>query len=252
MTEQKRFDLTRYRTPELFDQFFSLLDVRATLVSWLRWLIVIIAVIVGATAYFFYGVVSTNLLVVALTYAAGAGLAVGNLLCVCMTIDKALGNVGGIVDITLDTVRVASEDFENAKAGEMPTAAKLLRATYRDVTFPIIEKILAERVWFVGKPMLWVYRRTLGRIADYAIEKMPDEKLTDRGAEQELERHMDHVEMVHKNRDRIQQSVTWIGEKSKAAPRGVHKWAMRPLWFLATLVGIGLITPLVVGWILAR
>lgn len=248
-TAEFRVDLTRYRTPELFDRVMNLVDLPGTLRKWFIWLAAMVVTLLAGTWLVFADLVSTPLLVGLLLWAAIGGFLVANFLCLCHTIDGALSDVGGLVEVTLDTVRAAAADLGQARSGQFPSASELVRASYRDVTLPILEKVIAERVWIVGKPLLWVYRRSLGKLIGLAIDRLPVEKLEADGGEQLLKRHMQRAEQLHAKREAIERYASRLGEIAASMQRGVRKWAMRPLYGVACLLVIALLVPLaVVYW----
>ena len=116
---------------------------------------------------------------------------------------------GGMFDSVEEVLRLilkiteqAAKDSEDLKSGQgkMPGGGKMVEEVYEQVALPVMEKVVGERFKFLGKPVFWLYRRTIC-VAVRKLIKLTQKK---RDEEEVLSRELEEaIEGMGEDRGRI-------------------------------------------------
>ena len=179
--EVAKIDLSSYRTGHLVERLTDLISVPSTL----RKIVVtmfVFAVIVVAFVYWAVGLSTMSLAPYSLVlgYSISASLVLGVLFGIVRVIAIAMRHVEEILNIILDITGQAAGDYERLQSGEarMPSAGELIQQVYEEVVLPAMEKAVVGAFGFIGRPVVWMYRRSLGAAVRTMLSQVAKIKLT--------------------------------------------------------------------------
>jgi hypothetical protein len=252
-TSKSTIDYSAYRSDALARSIGDLVNVRGIYAGvFLKTLAVtlILIVIVGA---FFWSRANLPLLAIVLLYTLFAGGVIGVLLAIVQVIQKSLNNMQEIVARLLElTIQIAT-DFRAIQSGEseLPSARELVLGTYRQIILPVVEQAITDQLWVFGRPILFLYRMTLGRLVNLAIHVIPDrmiERQTGRSLESVRDETLRAMEQVTNREDRIVAALKWTEAKISHLSRWGRFLVVFPCLTLSVLVAISILIPLIILW----
>lgn len=125
--QERRLDLTRYRTTEIAQNVREILSVDRVFILWLRCLALCLAVYQITVFFVFRERLETPWFEIILVYGALAAFLIGGLIGVCRVLAKTLYHASELVRLMIGIVRTAAADFRQSQAeGErLPTAGEL-------------------------------------------------------------------------------------------------------------------------------
>lgn len=172
-TERVKLDLSKYCTRDLVEQIMELISVKDALrrlgtATIVLELIVIIAVI----ALFYASTLSSIWWFAVCAYALVAGFIYGIVLGFLRIASRALGHIESILQLTLAIARNAVTDVADLHGGQarLPSGGELIEQVCDQVILPAIEEVVSGTLGFIGKPLLWGYRWTIGWTVRYVIK----------------------------------------------------------------------------------
>ncbi len=180
--QKTKLDLSKYRSPELVDRIVELISIPKAIFK------IFCFAILGAVAFLVVGCLvfwGTDVSIwVRVLLVAGftlIGFLCGGLFAIVWLIQNALTNIEGVLTIMLDTTRLAAGDYSNVRSGEteLPSSGELFQQSYEQILAPSLETATKKAFGFLSRPMLWIYRRSIGSIVKNVIRRVSSEKIDD-------------------------------------------------------------------------
>lgn len=172
LQEIDEIDYTAYESPELRASIESILSVPGTVIFFARvvglsfplcellitwsfrdkaWLTFGAAIIAGLLASFVFAIL------------------LGMTLC----LRRILTETVNVIDKTLEIVATVVVDLgASGDEGIVKTTACVFGAVSRNLILPIVESVVRAQLGFLGRPLLWVYRRVFVRAVDAATNRI--------------------------------------------------------------------------------
>ena len=233
-----KLDLSKYQTSELVAQITELISIpsmfgRVILTTFLFALLVVFT----CAVIFFYSQLSGVGWVLGCAYALVLGFLFGVLLGVLRAVSKALGNIEAILSLVLTIAKSAAEDYDRLQTGtaRMPTGGELVEQVYEEVLLPSLEQAVAGAFWILSRPLLWIYRRTIGRSVRWMIKWCDQQPLTDEQSQQVRQHAEAGLSAVASYSQTIQQYASTAAQYVAGVGRGIRAYAMRPLYIAFTI-----------------
>lgn len=233
-TRKVQIDFRKYRSAELVQSVLDLIDIRGLYVSSVLTVFCIASLLTVLVCVLFWTLQPG-------AYLAGIfflGLLLGNILggwvAIIRIVRRSLGNMLVILDQLLDLTKKVAMDARSMSKGdaEVPTARQLVNGVYGEVFLPILETAAAEKLGFFGKPVLFVYRRTFGRLVRLTIRLLPESEEQKLQTEQAGESIRQTMQGVADNEDRIVRSLTIVQDKIHKTGNRIRFVIMLPTWLL--------------------
>ena len=183
MSSVEQIDFAKYKTPELADQVAEILSISAVLWQIFKWVCVWLLLLLLLGVLLFIGQAHWSLLLGAICLALVFGLMTGITFGAARAIRTGIDRLSNLFCLLLNIVQHVIDDCRDLSTGkqEIPQRADLIRAALSQVLIPTIEKVVSNRLGFLGKPLLWGYRITLGRLVNVfiktSVDQLPDAKL---------------------------------------------------------------------------
>lgn len=229
-TPATKLDLSRYRTGGLVGNLVELISVPHAL----RRVVVVTLYLTTAVCFaigviFYQATLSGIGWLVLCAYSLIAGFGLGILLGFLRVLSRALVSIEELLKITLKITESAADDYANLQSGatRMPSAGELVEQVYEEVLLPTMEEAVSEAFGFIGRPILWLYRRSIGAAVRYVIKKMARFSMTQEQAVATVEETKQHIETLAKYPE-------YIRDYTKRAAELVHR-VSRKIRFYATL-----------------
>ena len=256
--EVAKVDLSKYRTGPLVEQLTNLVSVPSAFRRILRTMVLIDVVAILACVLLmpmeeFHFAIKAGMYVYCITI----GLVVGIVFGIIRVIAIAMTSVEEILNITLRITGQAATDYEQLQAGtaRMPTGGELTEQVYEEVILPTIEKVAGGAFGFFGKPVMWVYRRTLGAAVSFLIKavKKKSEVDAENGIESEEDVQLQEsvksgIAGVAKYSKRINAFTSKAATVVSTIGGKIRFYAMFPIYSVFTaMLLIALVPPLLVS-----
>jgi hypothetical protein len=255
----KEIDFTAYDSPELQNEIIACISFEQSFRAMVKWATAGIILAIIVTPLVLNGA-SKSWLIACEAYALIAGLLGGLSFAIAETIRRSVGQMLRIAELLIDLCAKIVTDWEEVQDGKqtLPPTNQLVQKVYAQVVLPIVERVLSESLGVMGRPMLLLYRHTLGRVIRYVIihhvsanavlrvpgaefigEKMNAEKLTQKLADNAA-KAPGNIELLKLAQDAIQH----LGGKVKA-------YVMRPCYILFGIILSVLFLPVLLVKVLA-
>ncbi len=173
----QEIDFSQYCKPELAEHVAELLNVPKMLQTALRWTAATIFVILLLFVAAFAPGASWTVQFVAYVYGVFLASLAGLLVGVVVTLNKSFGNLVEILRLSLDVARQAMIDARQLRDGHTrpPTARQIVRGVYLQVMLPMVQRAVLSQSRWLGRPLLWVCRFSLGRLLRRVLATAPPE-----------------------------------------------------------------------------
>lgn len=259
-----KIDFKKYRTPDLVQNISELLNWRGTIgdgfwqASYVTFFSAVsLTGIVVVFSCFYFGFdwrligIGLSVLVTGVPMAAPGAI----FYAIAYLIRRSLDNMFAIVDLLLETTKRVSQDIRNVRSGEaeMPTAKELVKGVYLEIFLPSLEQVVADQLWILAKPALFLYRLTLGRLMRLVIRILPDKTLSGMSEEELEQAHASMsagLESIADNETTIVGALTWTQEKLASAGRSAKIFVMLPCYIIAGTIIIASVLALMFDWAL--
>lgn len=177
-----KLDLARYRTSELAGRLVELISVPHAFGR-----IALVTICIAAAAWLTVTIVFQQAELSGLgwlglsAYALVIGFVLGVALGFLRVLSRALANIEELLKLMLNITENAANDYTELLDGttRMPSAGELVEHVYDAVVMPTLDKAVLKAFGFVGQPVLWLYRRSVGAAVHYVIKKMARSAMTD-------------------------------------------------------------------------
>ena len=177
----RKINLADYRTTDLTERVAALLSIpeafRKVCTSVL--IVGMIAIVGCAVLRISTGISWLPLIGIGL-YCMPASVFCGVLLGILRVMWRALSNIESVLQIVLDITRRVADDYGQLKAGQaqLPSGAELVEQVYDQVLLPVMESAVSSAFSLLGKPLLFVYRYTVGQAVRRLIKAVNRAKTT--------------------------------------------------------------------------
>jgi len=249
-------DFKKYRTPELHASLRELLNVTGI---YNKSSAIILLVAVGFSLL--YGNASLDRVealridgeISVLVYGIVAGLVVGSMFATAEVLRQSLGNMIDVVDLLLEATKRVAHDMNVVRSGDArkPSAKDIMQGVYLEVFLPIVENDVSDSLWIFGKPILFLYRFTLGRLVRRVIRMLPEqafEPSDGRDVEAVANDTLERMQVVAENETRIVDALNWTQDKVTRIGGRLKLFVMLPWYTVCATVAIVFAIPLVVVW----
>ena len=177
MSSVQQIDFAKYRTPELAEQVSEILSISAVVWQVLKWVGIWLCLLLLIGVLLFIGQAHWGFLMGAICISLIFGLISGITFGAARAIRTGIDRISNLFSLLLNLVQHIADDCRDLSSGKqvIPKRADLIRAVFSQVLMPTIEKVVANRLGFPGKPLLWGYRITLGRLVNVFIKRSVDQ-----------------------------------------------------------------------------
>lgn len=219
-------DFKKYRTPELVSSMMDIIDWRNKLVSifkiafWALLILLIVSIVLTWTR------ASDVMFAAVVGYSFISGTIAALAFAIAWTGQTSLQSMDQVVDLTFKLSQQVADDIRGARAGEikMPTSRKLVEGVYTNVILATLEETASKSFGFLGRPLLFAYKLSLGRMIRKAISYLPDGAFLE--ADEEMEERATKIakslagvgELHDKNPNviaSVQKGFQYVGAKAK-------------------------------------
>ena len=229
-------DLSKYKSAELAENILEIVSIpglfwQIAKTACLAIFIAVVAAIVVRTFAIAEGLTFFLITAYSIVLAVVFGVALG----VLRVIHRNLINVDEILDHLLKISGYAVDDLSSLRSGQqqIPPGDVVLSKVYDDVIMPTVETVVSESLGIVGKPILWIYRRTLGSAVRYVIKRTAISKATPEELEKLRTGVADSVNALAS--DKTFETNLWLKRARDivdSVGKGLQNYAMRPLFFV--------------------
>ena len=251
MSNFARIELSRYQTGPLAAAIAEIMSVPAAirLVVWTT-IVTITCVEVGSWLWAFYSGGSTLSLILSTLYILIIAAVLGFALGLLRVMIAFLKNLERLLTLILEVSSAMAADFRDFRQGdkEMPTAGEIVEHVYCGVVVPAMETAVSKSLGFLGTPLLWIYRRTLGSGVRYLIGRMQAESVTTDDAQIVEGVAIGALDAVSNNVDVIQSRLTMALGYTTNTVSFVRKFFLFPLQFAFVVAVLIAIMPLCGIW----
>ena len=242
------FDLSKYRTAELVENVTEIINVpggiwevfkTAAFATVLVAILLVVIRMLGIATGAEWFLISIYSIVVAIAY--------GFLLGLLRVVYGCLINVDEVLKQILDISDLATDDVAALNSGQkqLPPGNILISKVYDDVVMPTLETVVAESLGLLGKPVLWIYRRTIGSAVRYVIKRSALKNKSPKALEklqhetkQTLTDIADSNEETKSYIKRARDIVSTIGT-------GLRNFAIRPLFVIYVVLLVLALLPII-------
>ncbi|MEM7454901.1 MAG: hypothetical protein AAF456_11180 [Planctomycetota bacterium] len=247
----QKFSLQSYRTPELFETVKELVSIPGAFRKLAGWCMFggFVMLIIAVVAFFsgwIQGLWAVFFCAYSLFFGVVGGLAVG----IADVIRRSSAGMLKLVDLLFGVTEQVAKDFRNLSSGDqkLPPTRELVQMVYADVILPVVENAVGGMLGFLGQPVLWIYRQSLGRAVHAAIKLIPVEATKEE--EQKLEEAKDGMKNVAGAIAQREEKILGNLQKARKAVAGIggtlRAVVMIPCYIVFTLLLLVLIVPFVV------
>ena len=162
-----------------------------------------------------------------------------------------------IVDLLLKTTADVAHDARALHSGdsELPPPSELVFAVYENVIYPIVEQVITGAFGFIGRPILWLYRRTLDRLVRIVVRRyVPKAYDDDDGQVHKAIKKgvVNSSQTVAKNENAIVESLQWARTKVESIGGFLKLLIMLPCYILFGIVLTLVLLPIILFAFLAE
>ena len=255
MSAESAIDLSRYKTDELVSNVAEILSVPEAILTVVRTtgiaVVCLLAVnsavnVLGESSWFPWLVSSLYSLAIALLLGFGLGL--------IRVAAGLLSRVEALLQLTLEISLAAAEDVRAVSGGEkrMPNASEIVEHVYDEVILPAVETVVAKTFGIIGKPLLWVYRRTICEGVRFLIKRMKTESLSEEGRNEIEQESAALIRDLGEDASGIERAIDGAMGYTRAATGALRKILLLPMRTVFTVVATIAVIPLLACWYLSR
>ena len=243
-------DFKKYRTPELAVSVTEIVDVRGKLASGFKTAFFSFTgfLLLVGVAFWWRGNLATFSL--AIGYSLFAGAVFSLVMAIAGAVKRSLAEMEQLVGLLFSTTSQIASDIASLGTGSttLPSARKLIEGVYGDVLLPTVEQVVAKSLGWIGTPVLFAYKLTLGRVVRFAIKCVPDtafaadeDQLNERAQQvmAELESISDEKENTDKALNWAQRQLEYIGTKARFL-------VMLPCYIISVAIVVIVLIPLAI------
>jgi len=243
-------DFKKYRTPELVVSVTEIIDVRGKLVSGFKaafFSFIGFLLIVGI-AFWVRGNLTTFSLVIAYSLFAGAVFSL--LIAIAGVVKRSLSEMEQLVTLLFATTAQIANDIQALGAGSttLPPAKELIEGVYSDVLLPTVEQVVAKSIGWLGRPVLFAYKLTLGRVVRFVIKCVPETAFATDGDElnAKAQEVVDKLESISDEKESTDAKLNWAQSHLEYIGAKAGFLVLLPCYFVSTAIFAIVLIPLVV------
>lgn len=161
-----------------------------------------------------------------------------------------IDRIEDLLKLTLQTSLAVSHDYQSIQSGEkeMPSAADIVAHVYDGVILPTIESTVSNSLGFVGTPLLWIYRYTIGKGVRFLIIRMKTGSLTDDEQAGVEKKTGEMFQAVGGSITKIESTINAALGYTQYAIQMLRRVFLRPCQFLFAVVVVIALIPLALCW----
>ena len=174
-TKKAKLDLSKYRSPELVDQVVELISIPKAVFKIFSFAVMgALICAIFTLLLFFKSETPVWLWGIFILFSMLCGLLCGTSLAFTWLLQGAMSNLEGVLTIVLNTTHLAAKDYGDLQTGEaeLPSAGELVQQSYDEILVPTLETATKKAFGFLSRPMLWVYRRSIGAMVKGVIKRV--------------------------------------------------------------------------------
>ena len=243
-------DFKKYRSPELAESVTEIVSVGAKFVGGLKTMFfafVAFLLLVGILFWIKGGFATFTL---AFGYSIFAGAAFSLVMAIASVVKRSLSEMEQLVGLLFSTTNQIAQDVSSLGQGDvaLPSARELVEGVYGDVLLPAVEQVVASSLGFVGSPLLFAYRMTLGRIVRKTIKLLPDSALAENKEQlkSKADAIMENLKTVSDEQSQIKKTLTWAQDHLGDVSAKASFLVLLPCYVIATVIVVVVLVPLVV------
>lgn len=240
-------NFAKYRKPELFQRIQALLSVRQTIAAVLGWALLELLLMWLSVPLAFGGRVHWGILTALALYGSVAGIVAGAVLGCARAVNRALEDLLAVLGLTFELTQQAADDLGEIRQGAkaLPSMRQLYTHVYQQAVLPTVQAVVLSQSRWLGRPVFWLYRRTLGRLVARFLDRSPGNADAKGLA---LEQGVAQAE------DFAYTASGWIAvtrQRVAGASAVMHRAVMVPLYVAVVMCEIVAVAPLVVAWLVS-
>lgn len=246
----KKIDFKKYRSPELADSVTDIIDVRGKFVGGLKTMFFSFGAFLLLVGILFWIKGNFATFTLAAGYSIVAGAVFSLVMAIAGVVKRSLSEMEQLVGLLFSTTNQVAQDVSSLGQGdvELPSARELVEGVYGDVLLPAVEQVVAKSLGFVGKPLLFAYRMTLGRIVRKTIKLLPDSALAESSEQLKVKADsiMKDLKSVGSKKSQIDTTLTWAQDHLGALSTKAKFLVLLPCYVIASIIVLAVSIPLVV------
>lgn len=255
MSVDASIDLSRYQTKELASTVAEILSVPES-ISMVLWTIFLALLVLVSANSMLYATGTATLLpwflstIYALVVASALGFVLGLIRVAGLMISRS----ERVLQLALETSQQVSSDYRAVRSGEsrMPSSTEIVEHVYGDVVLPAMEAAVSKSLGIFGRPLLWIYRRTIGGCIRVLIARMNAATLT---ANEKSEVERDAARLMSglaDNQPNVEAAIQKAHGFTTYVCSMLRKMLLYPMQIVFSLVALIAVLPLGICWYLTR
>ena len=187
LDSSNRFDLSQYKTPELFEEIAGLLNIKG---AFIKVAVGFLIAAIGAAVAIWLILHYSELTVVPSLVLCGYALVVSVVAAVAVSLLRiaigAMNNIDSILKLVIRLTDQAAADQQKIHSGEMQmlSGPKLSRRIFDEVVSVGIDKVVSSSLGFLATPVKWIYRKTVGVMVNRFLRRASVSADSDAGPSQ--------------------------------------------------------------------
>ena len=255
MSDDTTLDLSRYKTSELASTVAEILAVPASVRTVLKTTCLAILLLLVANSLI-YAVGNPDLTpwLLSTIYALVLGVVLGFALGLIRVADLILSRSERVLQLTLEISQEVATDYEAIRIGgkRLPTSTQVVEHVYDRVVLPAMEATIANSFGPVGRPLLSIYRRTIGGCVRFLITRMKTASLPPDAKDRVLQESTRLMGVVGENQSHIRAAIQEAQGYTEYAANMVRKMLLYPIQLAFLFIALLAIIPLGLCWYWTR
>ncbi|MEZ6044686.1 MAG: hypothetical protein R3C11_03700 [Planctomycetaceae bacterium] len=249
MAKTAKLDLSRYRTDQIASRVAEILSVpRAIRTLFNTWGFVVLVLLI--TNFVLNGLGGHNwyIWIISFVYVLFITVPLGLCLGLIRVATDLLDRTELLLRLILETSVQVAHDYQKIREEgvRIPSAGEIVAHVYEHVVLPAAESAVSKSFGFLGRPLLWIYRYTIGKGVRYLIARIQSESVTE-AEEIEIEQlATDAIEAIGENNSRIESILNGAMSYTQSVAGVLRRIALRPLIILFVIVSTLALLPLLI------
>ena len=246
----QKLDFKKYRTPELAASVTEIVDVWGKFAAGFLAMFGTFVIFLLLAGLLFWNKGNGIQFGLTIGYSIFAGGIFGLAMAIVWTVKQSLSEMEQLVQLLFSTTNQVAQDVTRLGQGslELPSARKLVEGVYGDVLLPVVEQVVASSLGFLGTPLLFAYRVTLGRVARTAIRLVPDTALaeSDSSIEAEGQAIMSNLSEISDRKSQILTTLIWAQNQLSGLGTKAKFLVLLPCYVISVVAVSAVLLPLII------
>ena len=244
-----KIDFKKYNTPELATGVAEIVDVRGKLLTAFGMLFIGFAIFMLLAGILFWGKENFLTFGVSIAYSIVAGAVFSLAMAIVYVVNRSLAEMEQLVQLLFSTTNQVGQDVSRISDGttELPSARELVEGVYGDVLLPTVEQVVAQSLGFLGRPLLFAYRMTLGRVVRTTIKMLPDSALVESGesVDSKAQKIVGNLKEISDEKSQILSILTWAQSHLESLGAKAQFLVLLPCYLIAGVAVLVIMIPLI-------